>query len=509
MFSLNIALGVLVGAFTIVFIYLLVFCYYVLSTEETENVETARALGSSAIPVAFFALSVTASGFAAGYLKNSQAHLLGLSSGLAAGATEQTIVALKHPPVLTLELSAYLLTGACFGTFGGWLGGRNAKRSAAGERALYHAMREIGSARDPETIAKAIGSLFGDTVPVGVALWLDAPKGTEIGEADAVWQSNVRKQFAPRRALEVANDVALLPAVGFRSLRAVKLQQEGRSGWEEQGLKSALVSPLLSSSRESTGFLFVGFAEASRASRISAAWKVKRRLLIAAAGATMALQKEKSGRMLGVLQERQRISREIHDTLLQYFITVGGELITAKLAARSREDPVVDTHFERACEGVRRGTEEARRLMREMRPEVLDGSSLPQALTTLTRRVAEESHIQATCEIRGTVRPLSPEAEHALTRITEEALINVRKHSGASRVHASLEFRPACVTLAVSDDGVGMRGRSEVAWKEKGGFGIRSMMERADSIGGRLRIENSASDGTIIVVDVTTSGGAA
>ncbi len=506
---LSVVPGILVGTSTLVFIYLLVFGYYVLSPEESENVKTARALGGSAIPVVFFALSLTASSFITGYLKNSRACSLGLLSGLVAGVTEQTIVTMNHPPLVALELLAYLLTGACFGILGGWLGGRESEKSAAGERALYHAMREIGSASDSKAVARAIGSLFGGTVPVGVALWLDAPEGKEIGHADAVWQSDPRRLFSPRRSLKVANDVALLPAVGVRSLRATKLQHEGRNEWEQQGLKSALVSPLLYSGRESSGLLFVGFGEAGRASRASAARKAKRRLLTAAAGAAMALEKEKSGKVLGVLQERQRVSREIHDTLLQYLITTDGELMTAKLAARSGAHLVVDTHFERAREGVRRGTEEARRLMREMRPEVLDGSSLPEALSTLTRRVAEESHVRVTCEVRGTVRPLAPEVEHALTRITEEALANIRKHACASRAHASLEFQSAGVTLVVSDDGVGLRDPSERVRKEEGNFGLRSMMERAGSIGGQLRIESLKDKGTVVVVHVATNAGEA
>jgi len=496
--------GVLVGLCTVVFIYQLVFGYYVLSAEEAENVDMARALGGGAIPVVFFAFSVLASGFAAGYFVNPRAWLFGLSSGLAAGVTEQTIVALDYPPVVAMEMSAYLLAGTCFGMLGGWLGGREAERSAAGESALYSAMREIGSAHDSEAVAKAIGSLFGGAGPIGVALWLDTPEGTEIGEVEASWQSDARRPFSPRRLLEAANDV-VLPVVGLRSVRAVKLQQEGRCEWEEQGLKSALVSPLLSSGGESSGLLFVGFGEAKRASRVGAAWRTRRRLLTAAAGAAMALEKEKRGRMLGILQERQRLSREIHDTLLQYFATIGGELMTAELASRSGADAVVDTHFERARDGARRGTEETRRLIREMRPEVLDGSSLPEALASLTRRVAKESEIDATCEVRGAVRSLSPEAEHALIRITEEAFANVRKHSGASRAHVSLEFRPAGATLVISDDGVGLGRPLEGVDKEQGSFGTRSMMERAGSIGGRLRIESPGGKGTRVVVDVAAN----
>lgn len=497
--------GVLVGVCTIVFIYQLVFGYFVLSPEGTESAETARALGSGAVPVAFFALSVLASGFATGYFGTRRPWLLGLSCGVVAATTEQTIVALDYPPVVALELSAYLLAGTCFGGLGGWLGGREADRSAASESALYRAMREIENAQDSGAVAKAIGSLFGEAVPVvGVALWLNAPEGTGIGAAEAAWQRDAWRFFSPTRLLRAAS-YAALPVAGIRAIRAGKLSREGRSEWEAQGLGSALVSPLLSSGGESSGLLFVGFAEAGRASRLGAAWRTKRRLLTAAAGGAMALEKEKSGKMLGVLQERQRVSREIHDTILQYFVTVGGELETAKLAAKSGADEVVDVHFERAREGVRRGSEEARRLMREMRPEVLDGSSLPEAIAALTRRVSDESDIEATCEVRGVVHLLSPETEHALTRITEEALSNVRKHSGGARARVSLEFQPSGVTLVVSDDGVGLGGPSDGVQK-KGNFGIRSMMERAGDIGGRLRIESPDGKGTRVVVNVAADG---
>ncbi len=502
---LGVVPGVLVGLCTIVFVYQLVFSYYVLSPEGTENAETARALGGGAVPVVFFALSVLASGFAAGYFGSCRAWLLGLFCGVAAAATEQTIVALNYPPVTALELSVYMLAGTCFGMLGGWLGGREAERSAAGERALYRAMREIGNAHDSGAVAKALGSLFGGAMPVGVALWLDAPEGTGVGAAEAVWQRDLRRPFSPTRLLEAANGAAL-PAAGFRAMRVGKLPREGRSEWEEQGLGSALVSPLLSSGVESSGLLFVGFAEEGRAHRLGAAWRTKRRLLTVAAGAAMALEKEQSGKVLGVLQERQRVSREIHDTIVQYFATVDGELKTAELAARSGADEMIGEHFARAQEGVRRGSEEARRLMREMRPEVLDGSSLPEAIATLTRRISEESEIRATCEVRGVVRPLSAEVEHALTRITHEALSNVRKHSGAARARASLEFKPTGVKLVIADDGGGPGDLSGGTRKEEGSFGIRSMMERADGIGGRLRVESLDGKGTRVVVDVAAGG---
>ena len=107
------------------------------------------------------------------------------------------------------------------------------------------------------------------------------------------------------------------------------------------------------------------------------------------------------------------------------------------------------------------------------------------------------------------VLPLSPETEHALTRITQEALSNVRKHSGATRVVVSLEFEDEFITLGVTDDGVGMEdgALSNGATSVNGGFGVRSMRERVERIGGHFRVESSACMGTKVVVEAPVHNG--
>jgi signal transduction histidine kinase len=177
-------------------------------------------------------------------------------------------------------------------------------------------------------------------------------------------------------------------------------------------------------------------------------------------------------------------------------------------AVRAKEigsSEMVWIHIERAHEATRLAADEARRLVHAMRPEVLDGTSLPEALMVTAHRVLQESEVEVTCEVVGEVRPLSPEAEHALTRISQEALSNASKHSGASHVIVFLGYEPRRVVLEVTDDGMGIDGASGPAGITRDvGFGMRSMRERAERLGGRLLVESSKERGTKVIVDVPT-----
>lgn len=178
------------------------------------------------------------------------------------------------------------------------------------------------------------------------------------------------------------------------------------------------------------------------------------------------------------------------------------------MVPRGREigaSEIVWIHIEPAHEAARRAADEARRLVHAMRPEVLDGSSLPEALAVTVHRAFQETAIEVTCEVVGEVRPLSPESEHALIRITQEALSNASKHSGASHVIVFLGYEPRRVVLEVTDDGMGLDGTSESAGiTSDAGFGMRSMRERAERLGGRLLVESSEERGTTVIVDVPT-----
>jgi signal transduction histidine kinase len=259
---------------------------------------------------------------------------------------------------------------------------------------------------------------------------------------------------------------------------------------------------------ESLGFFFVGFSKTTLLTGTS-----RRRVLSVAAAAGLALEKlaaveneREQDRQLGIMEERERVSREIHDSLIQCLAGVVMELNGAEKAEEVGATGMVWNHVERAREAARRATDEARRLVWAMRPEILNGSTLPEALSTLARRLSEESGIEVTSEITGEVRRLSPRAEHALARIAQEALSNVCKHSGASHAVLSLNYGHGHVVLEVIDDGSGMQDAAEHArTTSEAGFGMRSMRERAERLGGRLLVKSSEGMGTKIVVDAPAS----
>ena len=169
----------------------------------------------------------------------------------------------------------------------------------------------------------------------------------------------------------------------------------------------------------------------------------------------------------GVLEERQRLAREIHDTLAQDFTSIVLHLEAADAALPARPSPL-RTHVSRARETARAGLREARRLVLALRPEPLEDASLPEALRRVAARWAEETGVPADVTVTGEPVALHPEAEVTLLRAAQEALTNVRKHARARQVDLTLSYMGDQVTLDVQDDGVGFdprpRRRTGSAW---------------------------------------------
>jgi signal transduction histidine kinase len=242
----------------------------------------------------------------------------------------------------------------------------------------------------------------------------------------------------------------------------------------------------------------------------------ERRLLIEQLEATrseLAAAEREGGR----LAERQRLARDIHDTLAQGFVSIVLQLQAAEAelpsgAAEAR------AHLERARRTARDNLAEARRLVWDLRPQALSAAPLGEALGRLAGRVAEETGLDATATVTGTPRPLSADAEVTLLRVTQEALANVTKHSGAGRVAVTLSYMDGEAALDVRDDGAGFApegfgepqggapmDRSPAdGHGPNGGLGLRGMRERVEALGGRLAVESAPGRGTTIAVTVPT-----
>jgi signal transduction histidine kinase len=198
-----------------------------------------------------------------------------------------------------------------------------------------------------------------------------------------------------------------------------------------------------------------------------------------------------------VVDERQRIAREIHDTLAQGLAGI----LTQLQAAEQTLDapPIARPHVTNAINLTRESLTEARRTVHAVQPAMLADARLPDASSDVARRWAEANHIDAALTTTGDARPMHPDIEVALLRTAQEALVNVAKHARAHRVGLTLSYMEDLVTLDVRDDGVGFEPTAKRATgSTNGGFGLAGMRQRVQRLAGRLDIESEPGGGTAI-----------
>jgi signal transduction histidine kinase len=200
-------------------------------------------------------------------------------------------------------------------------------------------------------------------------------------------------------------------------------------------------------------------------------------------------------REAGVLDERQRMAREIHDTIAQGLIGIITQLAAADHARDRPADR--DRHTENAKRLARESLAEARRSVEASMPAALESGTLPDALAVVAREWSELSGIPVDVTITGEMTRLHPEIEVALLRIAQEALANVAKHAGATRAGLTLSFMGDVVTLDVRDDGVGF-AVPERGPADGSGFGLTGMRQRVARVAGSLAIESEPGGGTAI-----------
>jgi signal transduction histidine kinase len=207
-------------------------------------------------------------------------------------------------------------------------------------------------------------------------------------------------------------------------------------------------------------------------------------------------------RSAGVAAERRRLVSDLHDVLVQGLTGVVSQLE----AGLANNGEAARTHVERAAGLARHGLREARRSVHDLTPGPLERSSLPQALEGIVSRWSAVSEVRAEFTVVGIVEPLHTEIEVALLRITEEALANVTKHAGATRVGVTLSYFGDEVTLDVRDDGGGFDPSIEPVRSGHGGFGLDGMRVRAERVFGSFEVESEPGYGTAIFVQVPVVG---
>jgi signal transduction histidine kinase len=209
----------------------------------------------------------------------------------------------------------------------------------------------------------------------------------------------------------------------------------------------------------------------------------RRRRLLAEANLLIS---EAQGRA-AVLEERNRMARDMHDTLAQGFTGVIIQLEAAQQAVAQGSERDVDGHIQRANELARQSLGEARRSIRALRPRALENADLALALAAAIKQTTAGTGLRAQFATTGKPRPLHPSCEENLLRIHQEILTNALRHSGARTIRSSLAFEDDEVRLDVFDDGDGF----ELTHKHDG-LGLLGIRERVDQMKGQLVINSRA-----------------
>lgn len=209
-----------------------------------------------------------------------------------------------------------------------------------------------------------------------------------------------------------------------------------------------------------------------------------------------------AAREAALVEERNRMAREIHDTLAQGFAATLLHLRSAESMLRGTDAPseAID-HLRRAMTTASQHLTEARRSVDYLRPEMIDPEPIALRLTHLVQRLANDFPAQRVAlSVRGSPQVLPTTVQANLTRIAQEALTNALRHSGEPTVDLELAFdEPGRVRLSIADRGRGFDAEGAVM-NDSSGYGLQAMRERADRIGAELTLITEPGRGMQVIV---------
>jgi signal transduction histidine kinase/ligand-binding sensor domain-containing protein len=205
-----------------------------------------------------------------------------------------------------------------------------------------------------------------------------------------------------------------------------------------------------------------------------------------------------------VLAERNRIAREIHDTLAQGFVAVSVQLELISRRLSGSPNPVKEL-IDQTRELVRDGLAEARRSIWDLRAQASEshdseGNDFATKLSKVATQVTARTPLKVRFEVIGTYRALPGNIENELLRIGQEAITNVVRHAGAQHIDIRLDFDARHVKMTIADDGRGL-GSDATASSINGHYGLQGMRERAEQIGAELTVASTPGGGTQVRVE--------
>jgi signal transduction histidine kinase len=202
-------------------------------------------------------------------------------------------------------------------------------------------------------------------------------------------------------------------------------------------------------------------------------------------------------------KERLRIARELHDTLLQGFLSASMQLsfVDEGLPSDSPAKPIL----RRALDLIRKGLDEGRGALQGLRSAALPEGSLEKALGDVRDALSPGSRTRLSIVVLGKNRPLIPAVRDQVYWIAREALLNALRHSAANRVEAEIEYLPRKLRVVVRDDGTGIDPEA-LRTGRTSHWGLTGMQERATSICAKVRVWSKRGEGTEVEISVPTLG---
>ena len=273
------------------------------------------------------------------------------------------------------------------------------------------------------------------------------------------------------------------------------MPEQNRAYIMSLGVKTLLTVPMILGS-EQVGWICI------RSNRMDTA-KMSHQIRVAevlAGQAALAIQMARlseKARQGAVLEERNRIAREIHDTLAQGFTGVVVNLEASSRALKKSDVDLASIHIDHARELAKEGLEEARNSVRTLRPNISGPTCLATQMEYLVRMARETGAVEPHFSLIGEKR-LVPDAKRVeIIRIAQESMTNILKHAKANAVLIELAFEADMIVLSIADDGDGF-----VSNPQHEGFGLIGMHERAERINAELTINSHLGKGTRIVLSV-------
>jgi signal transduction histidine kinase len=197
-------------------------------------------------------------------------------------------------------------------------------------------------------------------------------------------------------------------------------------------------------------------------------------------------------------KERDRIARELHDTLFQGFL--GASVILQGAVEQTSVDSPTKASLNRVLQLMHRAIDEGRHALQELRSSARASLSLEEALCGLWEELAPAG-VRFRILVEGVPKALKPAIQEQLFLIGREAILNALRHSGASNVEAVVEYSPRCLRLVVRDDGCGIDSQVISSGRDLH-WGLQGMRERAATVGAQLRIWSRLGGGTEVEVSL-------